>query len=352
VRGDTDSTDFPTTSEAYDTSFNGGSYDVFVSKLDGNLSASSKPTVTTGTATNVTSNSATLNGTVNANGLSTTAWFNYGITSGSYTGTSTTQSVSGSSDTSVSIYVSGLSSGTGYYYRLVAQNNAGVSYGSENSFTTITSSTPVPTPTPTSNNGLVAYYPFNGNANDESGNGNNGTVNGATLTTDRSGVVNSALSFDGVNDYVRVEDSLSLDIAGAITIAAWVKINSISDYWGIVSKRINWIDCNYQVYFAQDGSNNWMNPRFTFYNGGWPTHIATNAHLFVDTWYYVAVTFNENTDEIKMYDNGDEVYSGTETLTMSTNNAPLYLGWETGVEYFDGSMDEVAIFVAKSEYDS
>ena len=111
VRGYTESTDFPTTSEAYDTSFNGGSYDVFVSKLDGNLSASSKPTVTTGTATNVTSNSATLNGTVNANGLSTTAWFNYGITSGSYTGTSTTQSVSGSSDTSVSIYVSGLSSG-------------------------------------------------------------------------------------------------------------------------------------------------------------------------------------------------------------------------------------------------
>ena len=54
------------------------------------------PTVTTSTATSVTSNSATLNGTVNANGLSTTAWFNYGITSGTYTGTSTTQSVSGS----------------------------------------------------------------------------------------------------------------------------------------------------------------------------------------------------------------------------------------------------------------
>ena len=45
--------------------------------------------------------------------------------------------------------------------------------------------------------GLVAYYPFNGNANDESGNGNNGTVNGATLTTDRFGKVNSAYSFDG-----------------------------------------------------------------------------------------------------------------------------------------------------------
>ena len=46
-------------------------------------------------------------------------------------------------------------------------------------------------------NGLVGWWPFNGNANDESGNGNNGTVNGATLTTDRNGVVNSAYNFSG-----------------------------------------------------------------------------------------------------------------------------------------------------------
>ena len=48
----------------------------------------------------------------------------------------------------------------------------------------------VPSYVPT--NGLVGYWPFNGNANDESGNGNNGTVNGATLTTDRFGNSNSA----------------------------------------------------------------------------------------------------------------------------------------------------------------
>ena len=58
----------------------------------------------------------------------------------------------------------------------------------------------VPTYVPT--NGLVGYWPFNGNANDASGNGNNGTVNGATLTTDRNGNANSAYSFDGNNDYI------------------------------------------------------------------------------------------------------------------------------------------------------
>ena len=47
-------------------------------------------------------------------------------------------------------------------------------------------------------NGLVAYYPFDGNASDMSGNGNDGTVNGATLSADRHGVVGKAYSFDGV----------------------------------------------------------------------------------------------------------------------------------------------------------
>ena len=110
----------------------------------------SAPTVSTGSATNVTTSSVTLNGTVNANGASTTAWFNYGVTSGSYTGTSTTQSVTGSSNTTVSIGISGLSSNTKYYYRIAASNSGGTSYGGESSFTTSTvSTTPTPTPTPT-----------------------------------------------------------------------------------------------------------------------------------------------------------------------------------------------------------
>ncbi len=158
-------------SNPYGVGVNSSTNRIYVANTDSNTvsviedSSSSPPTVTTSSATDVTSSSATLNGTVNANGLSTTAWFNYGIASGSYTGTSTTQSVSGSSDTSVSIYVSGLSSGTGYYYRLVAQNNAGVSYGSEKSFTTITSSTPVPTPTPTT---AIISDDFNDNSIDSS----------------------------------------------------------------------------------------------------------------------------------------------------------------------------------------
>jgi len=72
-------------------------------------------------------------------------------------------------------------------------------------------------------NGLVACYPFNGNANDESGNGNNGTVNGATLTADRFGKPNTAYLFDGINDYIRVNDDPSIRMDSSFTIIAWVK---------------------------------------------------------------------------------------------------------------------------------
>ena len=58
----------------------------------------------------------------------------------------------------------------------------------------------VPSYVPT--NGLVGWWPFNGNANDESGNGNNGTVNGATLTSDRFGNANKAFNFNGINNHI------------------------------------------------------------------------------------------------------------------------------------------------------
>ena len=102
------------------------------------------PNVTTNTATNVTQNSATLNGTVNANNQSTTVWFDYGETSGSYDKQSSTETLAGSSNTAVSITISGLSPATTYYYRIAAESDAGTSYGDEMSFTTLPDTT-IPT---------------------------------------------------------------------------------------------------------------------------------------------------------------------------------------------------------------
>jgi len=69
---------------------------------------------------------------------------------------------------------------------------------------------------------LVAYYPLDGDASDASGNGNDGTINGATLTTDRFGNASSAYSFDGTNDYIEVADSDQFDFT-EFTISFWAK---------------------------------------------------------------------------------------------------------------------------------
>ena len=74
--------------------------------------------------------------------------------------------------------------------------------------------------------GLVAAYEFTGNADDVSGNGNNGVVNGATLTTDRFGNVGSGYSFDGVDDYI---DLGSQNFGSAMSVSLWVNFLQISD---------------------------------------------------------------------------------------------------------------------------
>ena len=78
----------------------------------------------------------------------------------------------------------------------------------------------VPSYVPT--NGLVGYWPFNGNANDESGNGNNGIVTGATLTSDRFGNANSAYSFDGLDDFIWTGFVQQLSGSQFATISYWI----------------------------------------------------------------------------------------------------------------------------------
>ncbi len=78
----------------------------------------------------------------------------------------------------------------------------------------------VPSYVPT--DGLVAWYPFNGNANDESGNGNNGSVSGASITSDRNGN-QSAFHFNGNGNQVNIPYSSSLSPTEEVSVAAWCR---------------------------------------------------------------------------------------------------------------------------------
>jgi len=99
--------------------------------------ATGPPVVTTNPATLVASSSATLNGSLDPHGLTTSVYFQYGTTT-SYGSTTTMQSQTGNTFRNISANISSLTAGTGYHYRIVATNSAGTTYGADRTFTTLT----------------------------------------------------------------------------------------------------------------------------------------------------------------------------------------------------------------------
>src|SRR5579862_8636238 len=78
-------------------------------------------------------------------------------------------------------------------------------------------------------NGLIAYYPFNGNANDASGNGNGGIVSGATLTADRFGVASNAYLFAALGDNITTTNANGFPVStNDFTVSLWVNVSSNS----------------------------------------------------------------------------------------------------------------------------
>ncbi len=103
-----------------------------------------------------------------------------------------------------------ISLGLGYWYGMPKKGSGGVGNGD-------------PKPSAFLKQGLVAYYPFNGNATDESGNGYEGTQKGGvTYVQDRFGKSSSACSFDGKDDYIHIDKPLELIDANECTVLAWI----------------------------------------------------------------------------------------------------------------------------------
>ncbi len=180
--------------------------------------------------------------------------------------------------------------------------------------------------------GLAAYYPFSGNANDQSGNGNNGTVFGAVLGADRFGSANSAYSFDGTNDYVRIPHSESLNITGDLTIGAWIRTGSAgriifsnmqetSPHYGY-SLRVSW-DGNLQ-FMAGDKI------------------LLGDTPVNTDRWTHVAATLSGQTATI--YIDGVPNVTGTVGIPTSSWLDETIGASDTPYYFWNGSMDEVRVY--------
>ncbi len=193
-------------------------------------------------------------------------------------------------------------------------------------------------------NGLVAYYPFNGNANDESGKGNNGTVNGATLTTDRFGNANSAYSFDG-NSMIEVPHSSSIDftLSQNYSISVWFKPSSTNEGGAIVNKWIDSFD-PYPYYLNCYGAGRYI--------GGLPQDSTTcqgasKSYVFDPAlFYHIVAVFKADT--IKFYLNNTLVAIGKNYLTTGdiSNTHNMFIGGRSGRNdrFFNGIIDDIGIW--------
>ncbi len=144
-------------------------------------------------------------------------------------------------------------------------------------------------------NGLVAYYPFNGNANDESGNGNNGTVNGATLTTDRFGYSNSSYATNSNNQYIKTQSVLQ-NISNTFTISLWANPQS-TDL--IIPEGVSGLEgFGQQSIIHPSHGANWGNQSL---NAGVGINVGSNqiditehTHLFISSPLVYAPSSNLN----------------------------------------------------------
>ncbi|MFZ4436149.1 MAG: LamG-like jellyroll fold domain-containing protein [Flavobacterium psychrophilum] len=191
-------------------------------------------------------------------------------------------------------------------------------------------------------NGLISYWPFCGNANDDTGNGNNGTVNGATLTTDRFGNNNSAYNFvKANNNYITMNNTVGNFGTSDFSISAWYSsTDNISSH--IINKR-----------FSQSWGNYWELTKFLFgindtNNNSNYNFINNNQAQSTNTWYNITIT--RNGTSLKYYINGLLYQTITTTVINNiSNTSNLVIGAVltplTGVlQSHDGKIDDIGIW--------
>ncbi len=202
-------------------------------------------------------------------------------------------------------------------------------------------------------NGLVGWWPFNGNANDESGNGNNGMVNGAMLVEDRFGNDNKAYSFNGINNYIQLSSlfngleagtsatyncwSLKQPNNSGIMISQWTQstpAGPIGLYYGLTSNNL--------IFGAMNGGENILSSE--------PVNSS-------ELWNMYSVVYDANesviSNKFKFYQNGVVIPNLPFSVPSNFGNqSTISLIGARGVQaslgfigdFFEGFIDDIGIW--------
>ncbi|MFX0200112.1 MAG: LamG-like jellyroll fold domain-containing protein, partial [Candidatus Hodarchaeota archaeon] len=203
---------------------------------------------------------------------------------------------------------------------------------------------------PTADSDTVALWHFDESIGstvyDETDNDNDGTIHESVWAgpTWKDGLFGKALYFDN-SDYVSIDDSSSLDAIEDLSIELWLKpsityTTGASDFYVFLSK---YGPNSFQFVYHPAGY------LYLWVNGGMAVR-STLVTLNVDTWYYLAATFESGTVESHIYVNDEDITADTISLVMNENNCPLLIGARpcpspTYPKHFvQGTIDEVRIW--------
>ncbi len=194
--------------------------------------------------------------------------------------------------------------------------------------------------------GLVAWYPFNGNANDESGNGNDGTVNGAVLTTDRFGNDNSAYNFDGISAYIACTDAFMPANDQSRTFTFWVNYYTCLDPppwygWGTA--------LSYGTYGSNNGCNALLEDdgRLCFHLCDYGAYSVPEDIL--GEWHFIVMVYDMQTDSVKFFI--DTFINSSVYLNLPPNtilSGQLFFGQlifnDNASYHLNGKLDDIRVY--------
>jgi len=205
--------------------------------------------------------------------------------------------------------------------------------------------------------GLKAYYPFDGTANDASGNNNDPSFNNATLTTDRAGNPNSAYHFNGVNNYIRIPNSPSLNFGDKISLSVWVRPTGF--YYGIchassilLKGTADYYPGNYALRFddalftgSQGCSGEPLKDSLHLnFRGTGTSQIPYTPYIKKDQWYSLVYTNDGTTArlyvdcELKYAIKFKEHFTNSDDLLFGKTNDPMFPFW------LNADIDDVRIY--------
>jgi photosystem II stability/assembly factor-like uncharacterized protein len=182
----------------------------------------------------------------------------------------------------------------------------------------------------------VAYYPFSGNACDSSGYGNDGAVNGATLTADRFGNPQSAYHFDGVTQYVRIPNSTRLQSVSYKSISLWLQMEPGG---GPQNPRI--ISKGYLGGFEIGTDGTGASRNIVLIQPG--VNFVSKGKLSSGSWHHLVWTYNGSTSSVYF----DNVRDTTGAFVPTAVATDLYVGRASNLnvaDNFKGSIDEIRIY--------